>query len=119
MAIQELKVWAKTLKTDTETNFQQRRDITDEEYMDGLGKLTSFSAQQFNQMMFMLSSYAAPHWSCPHLVLATVTGPDIYHMTNQTLTAANEPELFALYGSTLTTPDIAAPTGYVYAVRKQ
>lgn len=118
--IQELKVYASTINVDLETNVPQRRDITIEEFNDGLLKLHSFSAQQYNALMFLLTSHAAPHWSCPQLLSTLVTIPDsALEMDGQSFLEVDAPELYTIFAGTL--PDIVAdaPAGFTYIVRKQ
>lgn len=118
--IQELKVYANTINIDLETKVPQRRDLTIEEFTDGLLKQHSFSAQQYNQILFLLTSHAAPHWSCPQLLSTSVTIPDsALEMNGQVFLEIDAPELYSIFSGTL--PDIVAdaPAGFTYIVRKQ
>ncbi len=119
MANQELQVWSKNLVQDPISNSQQRRPITDEEFLEGWGRLFGVSAQQMNQMFYLLSSYAPPSDICPYPYPSSkALTTEMLHMNGQSINSTDTPELFNAYGAAL--PDMTADnlTGFVWVVRK-
>lgn len=55
MADQDLKVWAETLTPDPLKGNNQRRDIEDEEWDEGWGRLSGVTAQQLNQLFYLVT----------------------------------------------------------------
>jgi hypothetical protein len=120
MPQQDLEVYANTLNTDVETGVDQRLLLTTEEFRDGILKGGTLDAQTWNQMMFLLTTHSAPHPTCPYLVdTSVVLSTDIaLDMDGVTVVTANDnPNLHAAYGSPL--PDLSgsAPAGFKYIVR--
>lgn len=117
-APQELDIWAEVLNTDGVTGTDQRRDLNLEEFRDGILKLVTPSSQQYNQMMFLLSSYSNPFYASPYLIPTTETIPsNALEVDGQTINVVDNPNLFAVYGSTLPNIVADAPTGFTFIVR--
>ena len=119
MANQELKIWANTLDIDGVAGNAQRRDLIEEEFIDGWKRLAGVSYQQLNQLFYLLTSSSAPIDTAPYLHY-TVGNPVpsvALEMNGQTITEAANPILFGYYGGTL--PDLRseAPTNFTYLVR--
>lgn len=118
MANQELKIWSEDVKNDPIAGNQQRRLITDEEFLDGWLRLTGVSYQQLNQLFYLLTNYAAPVDTAPYLHFSSISVPDsALEMNGQAITEVDNPILYTYYGGTL--PDItaSAPAGFTYIVR--
>lgn len=117
---QELKIWANTLGTDGVAGNTQRRDLTEEEFIDGWKRLSGVSYQQLNQLFFLLTGYSSPSEVAPYLFYtdggATLPSTALT-MNGQSISSSSNPILYEHYGSTL--PDMTedAPTGFVYIVR--
>lgn len=120
MANQELKIWANTPDIDGVAGNTQRRDLTEEEFIDGWKRLAGVSYQQLNQILYLLTNYSSPSEITPYLFYtgggATLPSTALT-MNGQSITSASNPILYEHYGSTL--PDMTddAPTGFVYVVR--
>ena len=119
MANQELKVWANTLDIDGVAGNAQRRDLTEEEFIDGWKRLAGVSYQQLNQLFYLLTSYSSPSDTSPYLHY-TVDNPiptEALEVNGQAIAEATSPNLFNVYGANL--PDLrsAAPTNFTYIVR--
>jgi hypothetical protein len=119
MAIQDLKVWCEEAVNDGVTNTDNRRDITSEESQNGWVRGGSVSTQQLNSMFYLTSLCSSPYWHTPFLVTDTVTlDADVaLEMNGQAITQGDNPELYAIYGSTLPDMSTDAPSGFYYAVR--
>ena len=119
MADQPLKTWASELVIDNASAAPQRRPLRDEEFQTGLLRLMSLSAQQLNQLLYLLTINSKSNPSVPELWPTAQPIPDeSLEMDGQTITAADYPNAFAVYGATL--PDItgSAPAGFTYIIRK-
>lgn len=116
---QELKIWSNTLDIDGVAGNTQRRDLTEEEFIDGWKRLAGVSYQQLNQLFFLLTSSSSPIDTTPylHYTVGTTIPSNALEMNGQTLSAAGNPVLFGYYGGTL--PDLRseAPTNFTYIVR--
>ena len=118
--MQELKIWSEVLVKDEVTQITQRFDIAPEQFKEGLLRNYGLSAQQYNQLMYLLSSYAAPSPICPFLFPEAAPIPTIaLEMDGQVIVPEITPELSAAYGSTLPNLKDEAPAGFTYLVRKQ
>lgn len=120
MANQDLEVWSSQLAADAVAGNQQRRPLTEEEFIEGWKRLFGVSNQQLNQLFYLLSSYAAPIDTAPYLHYTVGTSiPSVaLEMNGQTINSTDTPELFAYYGSTLPDLTTTAPTNFTYLVRK-
>lgn len=119
MSDQDLKVWSSNLIQDAVAKNYQRRVLSDEEFLEGWGRQFGVSAQQVNQLFYLLTSYAAPSDICPHPYPDTAPVTEIMlHMNGQTITEQDAPEVFKQYGATL--PDMTANNlaGFIWVVRK-
>ena len=118
MALQELKIWAKTLNNDMLTLTDQRRDIEDEEFLDGWLRTSPASSQQMNQLFYLLTTYANPFPNAPVIYPSALDIPSVaLEMNGQTITEEDYPNAFAIYGGTLPNITASAPTGFTYIIR--
>lgn len=113
---QELKVWSETLVIDNVNSSPQRRQLIDSEFNRGWTYQQTVTAQQVNQLMYLLTIYSSPSPATPFLYPDTLPIPAIaLEMDGQ----ATPPDsiLADMYGANL--PDIVAdaPTGFTYIVR--
>lgn len=119
MADQDIKVWAMETVQDPVKGNLQRRKIQEEEWLQGWGRLNGVTNQQLNQLLFLLTSYAAPSDICPYPYPSTAAIKDtMLHMNGQTITASEAPNIFAAYGANL--PDMTPDnlSGFIWVVRK-
>ena len=115
---QELKIYADELNTDGVTGIDQRRDILDEEFRDGLLRGDTASAQIWNSILNLLTLASAPHPTCIYAIPTTQITPSIALDMNGTAINSNDnPNLFEVYGATLPNITAEAPTGFKYIVR--
>lgn len=120
MAAQSLGIWAEVVTIDNQTNTPQRRMITLEEWRDGLLRDASFSAQQYNSIMNVLSSHSSPNSNSPYLLRTSEDVPDYaLEMNGQSFLQADAPELYDIYTGTLDDMTTDAPAGYTYIIRIQ
>lgn len=120
MALQILKVWASNIIPDSVKGNNQAREIKDEEWFQGWGRLAGVSAQQVNSLFRLITQHSAPSDICPYLYpSSSFIYSNTLEMNGQVITEEETPVLFATYGSNL--PDITseAPTGFIYVIRKQ
>jgi hypothetical protein len=118
MADQLLKVWAKNTVLDPVKQNAQRREIREEEWLQGLGRLFGFTAQHVNTLFNLLSHHSAPSDICPYVFPSGgVLTSEMLHMNGQTITEADQPYLFAEYGATLTDMTADNLTGFIWIVR--
>lgn len=118
MPSQELEVWAKQDVPDPVKGNSQKREIRDEEWLQGWGRLSGITAQQLNTLFNLVTQYTPPSDICPYPFPNGVAIPDqALVMNGQTITQQDQPELYAAYGATL--PDMTADnlTGFVWVVR--
>jgi len=116
---QDLKIWASEINIDGVTGIEQRRDLNGEEFRDGILNLVTFTAQQYNSLMYLLTINSAPSPICPYQFPTSESIPDIaLEMDGQAILSADFPNLFEVYGANL--PDITAEaaTGFTFIVRK-
>ena len=119
MASQELKVWSEELVVDGLTNITQRRDLLDEEFLNGWLRKMSISSQQLNQLFYLLSIHANPFPNAPVPYPTSLGIPDTaLEMNGQAILEADYPNAFSIYGATLTDITADAPTGFTYIIRK-
>ena len=119
MADQPLKTWASKLTIDNASLAPQRRPLRDEEFQNGLLRLMSMTAQQLNQLFYLLTISSKSHPSVPELWPTSKAIPDeSLEMNGQAILAAAYPNAFDTYGAVL--PDMTgdAPTGFTYIIRK-
>lgn len=119
MSKQQLKVFASELTQDPVKGNNQRRDIQEEEWLQGWGRLQGVTAQQLNQLFFLLTSSSAPSNICPYPYPDTLPIEDtMLHMNGQAISVTDAPTLFEKYGDTL--PDMRTDnlTGFIWVVRK-
>ena len=114
-----LKIWAEELFLDGLTNLYQRRTLNTEEFRDGVLNLVTFTAQQYNQLMYQVTSHSNPFDLSPYRMLSTTATPDeALELNGQTISAIAYPKLAAEYTTTL--PDLSAEVaGWKWVVRKQ
>ncbi|BAV80955.1 hypothetical protein [Vibrio phage RYC] len=119
MTDQVLKVWAATEYEDQVAMNTQRRPLEDEEFDQGWLRNDGASAQQWNQLFYLLTSASAPSYVSPVLYPTSlpIDGSVAKEMNGQGLVESESPTLFEAYGSNL--PDLrgSAPTGFTYVVR--
>jgi len=118
MADQDLELWAKETFLDPVKGNPQKRTIRDEEWLQGLGRLSGISNQIFNTLMNLVTHYSAPSDICPYpYPVTSVLTSNMLQMDGQAITEIDQPELYAHYGATL--PDMTADnlTGFVWVVR--
>jgi len=119
MADQQLEIICSDIFVDGVTGVAQRKDLSGEEFRDGWLYKQSISAQQFNQMQYLLSLWSNPQSNAPSLFPSASPIPDIaLEMNGQAILEVDYPNAFSVYGATL--PDITAdaPTGFTYIIRK-
>lgn len=120
MALQQLKVWAKQAVPDSVKGNIQFREIRDEEWLQGWGRLLSPTIQQLNSLFRLLTQHSSPSDISPYLYPASgFLYSTMLQMDGQAITEAETPVLFAIYGTNLPDMTADAPTGFVYIVRKQ
>ena len=117
--LQELDIYANEINLDPVKNINQRIGLTTEGFRDGILRLGTLDAQTWNQMMFLLSSYAAPHPCCPQLVPSGEPLPSVALEMDgfTTVNAVDNPNLFEVWGSPLPNLSASAPAGTKYIVR--
>lgn len=120
MTIQELKVWAENPIQDGVAKNYQRRDLRDEEFMEGWARLAGLTYQEINQLFYLLSSYSSPLSVAPyqHYIASNAVPSTALEMNGQTISVNDVPELYAYYGATLPDRTGELPTGWTYIVRK-
>ena len=119
MSNQQLKVFASELTQDPVKGNNQRREIQEEEWLQGWGRLHGVTAQQLNQLFYLLTNHAAPSNICPFPYPDTLPVEDnMLHMNGQAISVTDTPTLFSTYGNNL--PDMTADnlTGFIWVVRK-
>ena len=120
MAAQPLGIWAEEIVTDNQTNTPQRREITLEEWRDGLLRDATFSAQQYNSLLNILTSHSSPNSNSPYLLRTSEAIPTYaLEMDGQAFLQVDAPELYAIYTGVLDDMTLDAPTGYTYIIRIQ
>lgn len=120
MALQQLKVWAKQAVPDPVKGNIQFKEIRDEEWLQGWGRLLSPTIQQLNSLFRLLSQHASPSDVSPYLYPNTKTiQSNMLQMNGQAITEEETPVLFDTYGANLLDMSTDEPTGFVYVVRKQ
>ena len=118
MATQEIDIWADTIVLDPIKGNPQRRDIRDEEWLQGWLRMSGVSPQQLNSLFNLLTHYSPPSDICPYPFPSTGTTTDKMKVMNgQGITQEESPFLFEEYGATL--PDMTSDnlTGFVWVVR--
>lgn len=119
MADYPLKIWAHTEVLDSLIGNAQKRQITDEEWTQGIPRLGGISAQQLNTLFYLLSSYAPPADICPYPYPASLQIPDeALEMDGQVITRADYPVLYAAYGARLPNMSSDNLSGFRWIVRK-
>lgn len=120
MSIQELPVWSEEIVSDPVTESEQRRSLLPEEFLHGFLRQQTISTQQFNSLMFLLSSYAAPSPFCMYLWDSSKPIPDVAIEANgQATDSMTMPQLAEFYGVSLPNAASSAPVGFTYLLRKQ
>ena len=118
MAIQELDIWAKIESLTSPDNLTQRRDLYDDEFLDGWLRQVSPSALQLNQLLYLLSTTANPSFSLPTLYPTSLPLQDnMLECTGQSINVIDNYNLFCQYGDTLPNLVGEAPAGFTYVVR--
>jgi len=114
---QELRLWAEQINIDGVTNMPQRRSLSNAEFRDGWLYGQTISAQQLNQILYLLTVYSNSSPAVPTLFPTAHPIPGIALEMNGQATGDNE-ILTDVYGVSL--PDISgdAPTGFTYIVRQ-
>ena len=119
MATQEIDIWADTIVLDPIKGNPQRRDIRDEEWLQGWLRMSGVSPQQLNSLFNLLTHYSPPSDICPYPYPdSKPLGDKILKMDGvTTITQEGSPVLYEEYGATL--PDMTADnlTGFVWVVR--
>lgn len=107
MAEQELKIWALEDTQDPVKGNDQKRTIREEEWLQGLGRLHGFTAQQINTMFNLLTHFSPPADLCVFLHPAGGVLPSTaLRMNGQSITLEDQPILYNAYGPNL--PDMTA-----------
>lgn len=118
MADQNLKIWALNTVLDGVKGNAQKRLIQAEEWLQGWGRLNGVTNQHLNSLFNMITHYAAPIDTCPYPYKDTAIIPDeALHMNGQTISQTDQPELFKVYGNTLTDMTADNLTGHIWIVR--
>ena len=120
MALQTLKVWAKEAIPDAVKGNTQFRELRDEEWLQGWGRLFTPTVQQLNSLFRLITQHSSPSDISPYLYPsnATVLG-NMLVMDGQAIDEATTPILYQTYGGNLNDMSASAPTGFVYVVLKQ
>ena len=118
---QELKIYASSVNTTGANGKPQKRDLSDNEFIDGMLDQEIFSAQKYNQILHLLTVYAAPFHSTPMLVSDDVGIPgESLEMDGQAFSAVTYPNLALAYTG-LVLPDLITlsppPAGFTWIVR--
>lgn len=113
---QELRVWSETLITDSVNGSPQRRQLIDSEFNRGWTYQQTVTAQQVNQLMYLLTIYSSPSPATPFVYPDTLPVPDIALEMNGQATPAGS-ILEEMYGANLPNIVADAPTGFTYIVR--
>lgn len=120
MAIQQLKVWAKQIVPDSVKGNNQVREIRDEEWLQGWGRLLSPTIQQLNSLFRLITQHTSPTDIAPYLYPNTKTiQSNMLEMNGQSITEEETPVLFDTYSTNLPDMTLDYPTGFIYVVRKQ
>ncbi len=118
MADQELKEWCKDSVPDPVKGNSQKRPLTDEEFLQGWGRLSGISPQQLNSLFNLITQHSPPTDTCPFPHLASKPIPSTaLHMNGQAITSSTSPELHAFYGNTLTDMSASNLAGFIWIVR--
>lgn len=114
----ELYTWAEVVVTDGVTATDNRREILQEEALNGWVRDGTISTQQLNSLFYYLTLYASPFANTPYLMSTNVNVPtNALEMDGSTITQEESPNLYEIYGATL--PDLStnAPSGHRWVVR--
>lgn len=116
---QTLQVWASETTTDGVTGIEQKKTLTDNEWLSGWTRQQVVSAQQLNTIFNLVTSYALPSPVAPCLWPEDVDIPDIAIVFDgSTITEDTYPNLYSIYGATL--PDMSdILDGYIWIARAQ
>lgn len=115
----DLKIWAEEINNDVVTGTDQRRSLNTEEFRDGILRGVTFTNQQYNSLMYLLTLHSNPFHLSPYLYPSAATLPaSSLEMNGQAIALVDYPELGSLYGATLPDLTLDAPTGFTYIVRK-
>ena len=119
--IQELQVWAKQEVVDPVSEKPQRRDLVDEEFLQGLLRQDTFSGQQYNSVLYLLTSYSKVNPFSPDVILDSKPTPDVAveWIVGGAISSTETPQLFEHYGSTFPPLPFTLGVGWKAIVRKQ
>ncbi len=116
MAEQELKIYAKDSVIDSTKGNTQKREITDEEFLQGVQRLGGVSTQLWNSLLSLVTHYSPPSDTSPYLHKSSQPIPSIALEMNGQATPVDS-ILRDFYGTNLDDLTGDAPTGYTYIVR--
>ena len=114
----KLNVWCSTTVTDGITSTDNKREILEEESLNGWVRNGTVSTQQLNSLFYELTLHSNPFANSPFLMSTNVSTPDnAYDMDGSTFVETDAPNLFAIYAGTLPDLNTTAPTAHKYVIR--
>lgn len=116
--MQEIPVWCEEVLTFGGTD--TRYDLKAEEALNGWVKNASVSAQQLNQLFYLLTSSAKVNPFSPDLLLATEELPSecVEWVDGGAIPQTEAPLLYEHYNGVFPTLQTYAPIGWKYIARK-
>lgn len=119
--IQELQVWTKEEVLDLVSEELQRRDLLDEEFLNGFLRNSTVSGNQFNSLMYLITSHSKVNPFSPDYILDTKPTPDIAveWVVGGNISQTETPQLFEHYGATFPDLPVTLASGWKAIVRKQ
>ena len=119
MPLQDLKTWCRDLVVDAETLNTQRRDINSNEFQQGWLRLDSISAQQLNQLFYLLTSYSSRVVTQVYFVDSNQSIPQtVIKADGGSFLKEEAPLLFEIYGGTMPNFTNSAPSGTTPVMNK-
>ncbi len=119
MPLQDLKTWCRDLVVDPETQNIQRRDINSNEFQQGWLRLDTISAQQLNQLFYLLTSYSSRVVTQVYFVDSSKPIPDtVIRADGSSFLKETAPLLFEIYAGTMPDFTNSAPSGTTPVMNK-
>ncbi len=119
MPLQDLRTWCRDLVVDAETQNIQRRDINSNEFQQGWLRLDTISAQQLNQLFYLLTSYSNRVVTQVYFVDSSQTIPNtVIKADGGSFVENDAPLLFEIYNGTMPDFTNSAPNGTTPVMNK-
>lgn len=121
MADQVLKRWSSETALDPVKGNAQRRQIQEEEWLLGWLRLKGVTAQQLNQLLFLITSHSSPVTCSPYQQRSDqpVNSETLVFDGVTEVAQTEAPIVFGLYGSPLPDYSAYALPDHVWVIRKQ